>query len=260
MTIVAAVKSRDALVLGTDSMTQVIAGAPPEQAFKAYTNATKLFRLAEHHLAVATYGAGNIGSQSIGGVVLDYADKIKSKAPGTIQGVADGLAEFVGPLYDAAFSALPVEQRPPLGFLAGGFSSGAPLAELWEVRFPSLGNSGARTQVVRKTDDFGANWRGIEIPFTRLHLGFDPRMLDQIVALGIDATKLREIVTRFASPVLFDAMPIQDTIDFAKHILRTTISVVNFEIGVPSCGEPLQLAVILRRTGFQWVKEPRFHV
>lgn len=76
-------------------------------------------------------------------------------------------------------------------------------------------------------------------------------MIDQIVALGVDVTKLQQIVARFPSRVLFDAMPIQGTIDFAKHILRTSISVVNFEIGTPSRGEPLQIAVILRRTGFQ---------
>jgi hypothetical protein len=131
---------------------------------------------------------------------------------------------------------------------------------LWEVRFPSLAGGSARYQVVRKPDDFGANWRGIDLPFTRLHLGFDPRMLEQVAKLGVDAGALQKIAQQFASPVLFDAMPIQDTIDFAKHILRTTISVVSFEIGVPSCGEPLQLAVILRRTGFEWVEEPRFHV
>jgi hypothetical protein len=261
MTIVAAAKSRDALVLGTDSMTQVVAGLPPRSGvLKAYANATKLFRLANHDLAVATFGAGNIGSQSVGGVVLDYADSIKDKAPSTIQAVADGLAAHVGNLYDSAFSSLPDDQRPALGFLVGGFSEKTTLAELWEVRFPSLLGATGRTQVVRKPDDFGANWRGIEIPFTRLHLGFDPRLIEALAASGVDRNLMSQAAAKFQSPVLFDAMPIQDTIDFAKHILRTTISVVTFEVGSPSCGEPLQLAVILRRTGFQWVEEPRFHV
>lgn len=258
MTIVAAVKSRDALVLGTDSMTQVIGGTPP-QLLKSYNNATKLFQLGEYPIVAATWGSGNIAHQSIGGIVLDYAETV-TKSPSSIQQVAEGFAAFLGSIYDQAFAALAEDQRPVLGLLVGGYSVGKPLAELWEVRFPFVAPGKGRTQIVRAPEDFGANWRGVEIPFTRLHFGYDPRLVEKFVALGVDPAVAIQTLTQFQSPVIFDSMPIQDTIDFAKHILRTTISLTTFELGFPPCGDPLQLAVVVRRKGFEWVEEPKFHV
>ena len=55
-------------------------------------------------------------------------------------------------------------------------------------------------------------------------------------------------------------MPVQDAINFAVYVLRTTIGLANFEIGPPSCGGPLQVAIILPETGFEWVENPRFYV
>ncbi len=262
MTIVAAVKSRDGLVLGTDSMTQVLGiqpGATAPQFLKAYANATKLFRIGDWQMAAATWGSGNVGNRSIGGIVLDYAETLVSP-PASVEEASNGLERFVRPLYEEAFSSVAEEARPQLGFLIGGYSVGLPLPELWEVRFPSVPGQTHRTQIVREPEDFGANWRGIELPFSRLHFGSDPRVIDQLVALGLDRAVVEQTCFQFQSPVIFDSMPIQDAIDFAKYVLRTTISFSTFEIGVPTCGEPLQLAVILRQKGFQWVEEPPFHI
>jgi len=262
MTIVAAVKSRDGLVLGTDSVSQVLGmqpGAPAPQFLKAYANATKLFRIGDWEIATATWGSGNIGNRSTGGIVLDYAESLKSQ-PSSIQEAANGLRDFVAPLYDSAFASLAAEARPLLGFLIGGYSAGQSLPELWEVRFPVVPGTTERTQIVRQPEDFGANWRGIELPFTRLHFGYDPRLADQLLALGLERAVIEQTLPQYQSPVIFDSMPILDAIEFAKYILRTTIAFSTFEVGVPACGEPLQLAVILRKKGFQWVEEPPYHI
>jgi hypothetical protein len=114
--------------------------------------------------------------------------------------------------------------------------------------------------MLRGPEDFGANWRGIELPFARLHFGFDPRTLNDLIERGVDRTVVEEISQKYQSPVVFDSMPIQDAINFCGYILRTTIAFSTFEVGIPACGEPLQMAVILRRQGFIWVEEPRYHV
>jgi hypothetical protein len=263
MTIVAAVKSRDGLVIGTDSMTQVtqVNPANPQQGLqflKSYANATKLFRIAGG-IAVATWGSGNIGDRSISGIVRDFEDSVGTSVPASIDAAANQLCQHVASIYDGAFSALPQTQQPVLGFLVGGYSQGQGLAELWEVRFP-VGANNTRVNCVRGQQQYGANWRGIELPFTRLHFGFDTRIGDKLVAAGVDKTVVQESLGGFETPVVFDSMPVQDAIDYAKFILRTTIGFTTFEIGVPTCGEPLQLAVMLRNRGFEWIEEPRFHV
>lgn len=263
MTIVAAVKSRDGLVLGTDSMTQVTAVNPADptaapQYLISYANATKLFRIGEYPMAAVTWGSGNIGNRSISGIVLDFEGTL-SVTPTTVEQVANELCEYVGAMYDATFSAVPEENRPILGFLLGGYSPGQPLAELWEIRFPIGQSDAARVHCMRDQEASGANWRGIEIPFTRVHFGFDPRIIDKLVSTGMKAEQAIGMLSGFETPVIFDSMPVQDAIDFTKHILRTTISYSTFEIGLAACGEPLQIGVLLRK-GFKWVEEPKFHL
>jgi hypothetical protein len=286
MTIVAVTKSRDCLAIGTDSMTTVVGpGANgTTQVLKGYSNATKLFQLGTLPIAIATWGIGNIGSLSVGGMVSDFQSHIDSKPtiPKTIPSIAQELATFVQTLYANAFPLIPVTPTatkpsapsitpspkpttpdipalppnlPILGFFLGGYSVNVQLPELWEVRFP-----GPMINLVRGPNDFGANWRGIEIPYSRLYFGFDPRIADVLTNAGVSPQLIQQVSTQFAIPVIFDSMPIQDTIAFTEHILRTTIGVSTYEMGQALCGDPIQVAVIVRRRGYVWVHEPAFHV
>jgi hypothetical protein len=218
-----------------------------------------LFQLGDYPIGIASWGAGNIGARSVSGLILDYSETIKA-LPSTIEEAARGLYQYIVPLYNTAFASIEISQQPLLGFFIGGYSQEQPLPELWEVRLPGTQQESNQVIIVRGQEDFGANWRGIELPFTRLHFGVDPRVLEQLLQHGVDQTIIQEAFQKYQSPVIFDSMPIQDAINFSSYILRTTIAFTTFEIGIPSCGEPLQIALILRRKGFVWVEEPRFHV
>jgi hypothetical protein len=60
--------------------------------------------------------------------------------------------------------------------------------------------------------------------------------------------------------VPFDGMPIQDAIDFCLFIIRTTIGASRFEVGVPSCGGPIHVAVITKSDNFKWINRPEYTV
>ena len=79
MTIVASVKVRDGLVLGTDSMTQISAPTPEGeiQILKAYSNARKLFQIKDAPI----------------GVMLHYRTTTSSHA-GTTDGSGSGSVTF----------------------------------------------------------------------------------------------------------------------------------------------------------------------
>lgn len=263
MTIVAAVKSRDCLVIGTDSMTQVI-GTGANGAtliLKSYSNATKLFQLGDLPVAIATWGAGNVGSLSVGGLVSEFQSHVT--LTGNLQTMAQELAKFIQISYAIAYPQTPPVGLPPpppnplptLGFFIGGYSPTQPLPELWEVRFP-----GPVVTLIRSPQDSGANWRGIENPFTRLHFGVDFRIAGILTQAGVPTPIIQQVTTGFESPVVFDSMPIQDAIGFAEYILRTTIGFTTYETGASTCGEPIQVAAIVRRKGYIWVHEPKFHV
>jgi hypothetical protein len=257
MTIVASVKVRDGLILGTDSMTQISTNTPQgPQVLKAYSNARKLFQILSRPIGAMTYGLGNIGDRSIEGVVLDYCRTNEAGLP-TVQEVTQGLYDYVRPLYDAAFQGVQQDQLPVLGFFVAGYSDAAPFPEEFEFMLPV--DSAARA--TRPAQGFGASWRGATNPFVRLYKGYDPRIVERLLARGltqqdIDTTVLNDLETS----VIYDGMPVQDAVHWCSFILTTTIGYSTYEVGVPICGFPLQVATVLADIGFEWVARPELRV
>jgi len=191
--------------------------------------------------------ARDIGNRSIEGLVLDFYDDLGPLgAPETIEESSEAFHAFIRCYYDAEFGGLPLEQRSVLGFFVAGYSDGQPFPEEFEFLFPRDDAPVA----ARPADGFGASWRGIDLPFTRIYKGFDP----YVVPLRLQAEGLSEdAIERVLSPdaletaVIFDGMPIQDAVNFAVYILETTIGWATFAIGMASCGGFLQVATILSR-------------
>ncbi len=260
MTICASVKVRDGLVLATDSMSQIQGQVAEGQVavLKNYSNARKLFQVRDMTVGAMSYGAGNIGNRSIQGLVNEFSSLANKPKSGVME-VSKSLFSFFKSAYDGAFSQLQLEEQPALGFYVAGYTKGTPFPEEWEFLLPR----DSEPQPVRPREVFGASWRGIEVPFTRLYKGYDPRLPQMLNDAGISdevVQKFLDIAVQVESPVVYDGMPVQDAINFAVYILRTTIGLANAEIGPPSCGGPLQVATILPENGFEWVAKPEFHV
>lgn len=258
MTIIASVKVRDELILGTDSMTQISAATPEGgvQVLKAYSNARKLFQVGTEPIGVMTYGLGNIGNRSIEGLVLDFS---RNAAPASVENISRGLFDHVKAQYDAVFGELPQEVKPVLGFHVAGYTEAVPFPEEFEFLLPR-DDSPVRA---RDVEVFGASWRGVDAPFTRLYKGFDPYVIPaRMIERGAAEEDLDAVLEPegLETQVIFDGMPVQDAINFAVYILDTTIGWSTFQLGPPICGRPLQVATILADTGFAWVAKPELAV
>ncbi len=247
MTIVASVKVRDGLVLGTDSMTSILDG---EGFFlKSYSNARKLFQIGDLPIAAMTYGAGNMGQRSIENLFNEFSSVVLKRKT-TVESVAKALYVFFKSAYVTAFGP---NATTVFGLFIAGYSRGSSFPEEWEFELPQS----QAPQRVRKPTEFGSSWRGVPIPFIRLYMGFDPRILEELSKRGVERELLLECVTPFQSPIVYDGMPLQDAVNFARFILNTTIGISSFELGVPSCGGPLQVAAITSNNGFEWIDPPR---
>ena len=263
MSIVASVKVYDGIVLGAESMTQIYASTPEhgQQLVKAYENARKLFQLAKLPVGVLTFGAGNIGNRSVesflGEFSEDCAEQIKTTD--SIETVARHLCGFMSKPYEEAYSQIPVQDRPGMGFCICGYFDGPHhLGSNWELQFPLM----PEPQLMLPDHLLGANWRGVHVPFTRLFYGFDPRidaiMSKEGVSLDVINRVRSTAMQTLATQTTFDGMPVQDAIGFCKFIIETTIGCARYEIGQASCGGPLHLAVITKSGGFQWLKQPTY--
>jgi hypothetical protein len=252
MTIVASVKVRDGLVLATDSMTQIHQGG---EYRTSYSNARKLFQARDLPVGVMSYGLGNIGDISIEGLLRDFCAELSPNVK-NVRTITDLLYAFIGKAYGAQFTELPVEQRPVVGFFVAGYGGGGPFAEQAEFVIPR----DSKPIQVSPNNVFGASWRGIELPFTRLYKGLDPRLIPQLQAKGFTESEIADLFAQVEVPVIYDGMPVQDAINFAAYIVKTTIGVSSFEIGVPACGGPVQVAAILPSEGFRWIERPNLDV
>ena len=259
VTICASVKVRDGLVLATDSMSQVT-GADASgrvEVLQTYSNARKLFQVGSLPMGVTSYGTGNVGNRSIQGLMSDFQQR--GELATGVKEVTESLFDFFKVAYEVEFASLPMEQRPALGFFVAGYSEGNAFAEEWEFLFPV----DPSPQPVRPENGFGSSWRGIDSPFTRLYKGFDPYIPQALRDAGLDdgvIGQVMDFVRKFESVVVYDGMPVQDAINFAAYMLRTTIGYDFFQIGPPSCGGPLQVAIILPNDGFRWVEKSEFFI
>jgi hypothetical protein len=204
VTIIASVKVRDGLILGTDSMTQ-ISGFTEQgpQLLKSYSNARKLFPIGKTPIGVMTYGLGNIGSRSIEGLVLEFSRQSEAR---TVGDTARGLFEHIGAQYDALLGEVPREQRPVLGFYVAGYSDGQPLPEEWEFVLPR----DEQPFQARGPEEFGASWRGIDAPMTRVLKGFDPYAIPaRLTEQGLNEEQIDAVLRSegLETTILIDGMP-----------------------------------------------------
>lgn len=266
MSVVASVKVYDGIVIGAESMTQLLAnvpGAPQPMCIKSYSHAQKIFQIAKLPIGVLTYGMGNIGSRSMESLVHDFSRledaNDEGRADKSVEAVARRLHEFINGFYPNEFRAVQEAQRPMVGFYVAGYSAGGQhhLGAEWEFVIPQ------QAEPVQARDDngVGASWRGIHVPFTRLFFGVDPRVEGLLQGLGVNAdvvARFRQAVqTQLISRVAFEGMPIQDAVAFCRFIIQTTIGMATYEIGIPSCGGPIHTAVITRAAGFKWISPPK---
>lgn len=79
---------------------------------------------------------------------------------------------------------------------------------------------------------------------------------DGRVQYGITRAGETQIANRLIDPKqlpLFNAMPLQDAVDYSIHLIRTTIDTMRFEPKFPSVGGPIDIAVVTP-DGVRWVQ------
>lgn len=260
MSIVSTVKVYDGLVMAADSSAQIIGqdiSTGAKGIIKTYDYSNKLFQFRDFPVGVLSYGIGNIGSRSIQSLLFEvFGDSEKIGFGELIEEtrvkyIAEEALAFFKGKYDEFFKDYADDEKPYLGFIVGGYSGSSFHAEEWEFVLPKLED----IVEVRPKEHFGASWRGVSIPFTRLYRGIDPRIENKLREEGVSEEIIAKIHHSFESKFIFDGMPLQDAIDLARFIISSTIEMARFEMGPPACGGPIDIAVITPDNKFNWIQK-----
>lgn len=249
MTIVTCVKVRDGLVLGTDSMAHIQRGG---EFGRAFTHATKLFQINDLPIGVMSYGLGNVGHRSIETLIREFEKTLRA-SQNSVNSVANALFKFMKKHYDALTeNSGDVENLPRLGIAVAGYGPGAVFAEQRQFELPH--DEAPNTPLA--SEEFGATWWGVAAPFFRLSMGYGPLVRIRLEEAGLEPAVAGALLDDLAIDVFFDAMPVQDAVDYASFVLNTTIEYTRFTTQVAPCGGPLQVATILPDQRFKWLARP----
>jgi hypothetical protein len=258
VTIAVVVASPDGLVVASDSRT---VSAPTGRHRIVSDSAQKVFA-PFGRFGVVTYGTAFIGAQTIIGLVDEFI--AGRSGPEDVDDLARQLGVFFDERLrdDLAYQGKTVIARKdvwPLGFVVVGYDEHG-IGRVREVGVP--GPRGP-TVIASKVDTsrLGFVFRGQTAAVRRLLDGVDR---DAFVALyGRKAPPAVDTAFSKLEYLYLNPITLQDALDFAAFLIRTTIDIQRFSDGtggspgaVPACGGALQ-ALLVTNHGAEWIARPR---
>lgn len=218
-------------------------------------------------IGAITWGAGSIGQESISALAKDFRNLITkddswkiNPEDYTIEDVANKFKKFIfDGHYDIVFKDW--TEKPVLGFMIVGFSSGQPLAEEWMMNIENGECKGPF--LVRGQSQIGMTWNGQPEAISRLFFGVGGGLRVVLNDEGLDDVTIERILNSCQNKLIVQlvmaAMPIQDTIDLAIFLADATINFSKFSPGAQVVGGPIEVAAITQHEGFKWVQRKHYY-
>jgi hypothetical protein len=265
MTVVLTVKIHDGVVLASDSATTLY--DERGTIINVYDTANKIFNLYKGlPIAAATWGGGSIGHASISTLSKELRSLLMGedelwkidRTAYTLLDIANRAKQF---FFDDRFAKQAQGQMPFIGYRIAGYSTGAPLPEVYDLAFTAEGCRGPT--LLRAQEDVGINWAGQTEGIQRLVLGFGSSTAPALREAGLNSERipvaLRALQKHNELPLAFPPMPIQDAIALAEFLVKVEIELSRFASGPPIVGGPIELAVVTKHEGFKWVERKHYY-
>jgi len=270
MTIAISVKVNDGIILSADSASTMI--DVNGDIVNIYNNANKIFNLVKGlPIGAITWGAGSMGPASISTLAKDLRLRFSGdpKYPSwhidpdnyKLENVAALFRSFFyDEIYTPAFASWP--QKPSVGFVVAGYSSGEMLAEKYLIVIEN--GVCPAPLLLWPQEQTGMNWFGQPEAISRLVIGYDGRVPNIIKdELGIDQVTMDSVVAKMSAELncgmISPAMPIQDAIDLAEYLVEVTVKYSRFTPGSPTVGGPIEIAAISKHEGFKWIERKHYY-
>ena len=258
-----AFKGPEGIVLAADSRVTLtgliqVPNQPPLQIPSTYDNATKLLRVkGQTHIGVVTYGVGAIGQtepRTAHSYIPEFEqaliDEVNNRRL-SVQEFAEKLSKFFHDKWNE--QKMPTLPGQDMVFLVGGYDEGAIYGKVFDIFIPSRPTP---FEWHCGSGQFGLVWGGQKEYVERLIQGFDAR-LPEIAKnfLGIDNKKRDELSKhlqkQLQATVPFAFLPLQDCVDLAIFLIRATIIMQHWVIGIRGVGGAIDVAVITQAKGFE---------
>lgn len=257
------IKGTEGMVLATDSRVTLEAkrGKNPPLPVN-FDNATKLLSFSKPHnyVGAVTYGAAVIGLRTAHSFVPEFEQRVLARLERlSVMEYAKKLSAFFEDQWKAS---MPTPYTGPnMTFVVGGYDEEAAYGKVFLFEIP-----GQPGPVEQQPGDrnFGMTWGGqLEIA-TRIIHGFDPALTSIVQQeLNLDSKQAEQLYTtlrnRLGFPVPYQVLPLQDCVDLAIFLIRTTMTAQRLAIGVRGVGGPIDVAIVKRTEGLELIQEKVVH-
>jgi hypothetical protein len=252
-----AFKGPEGIVLAADSRVTLTGQAGSNLLVQShYDNATKLLKVRDHdNVGAVTYGLGALGGRqprTAHSYLPEFETELATETRLSVEEFAGRLGDFFRRQWSVANT--PAE-ADAMVFLVGGFDEGDAYGRVFEVSIP---NSPVPEE--KSADAFGITFGGQHEIAGRLLGGYDPR-LEALVAENLRLTAaqtadLREkVLPSLAMPIPYQFLPLQDSVDLALFLVKTTATLQGWTTGMRGVGGAVDVATITRTDGFRAVQE-----
>ena len=258
-----AFKGPEGIVLAADSRVTLTVemqrGGEKMMLPATYDNATKLLQLSGiRNVGVVTYGIGAIGQKeprTAHSFLPELEEALSKEKIGQLS--VEDFAKRFSDFFMAQWNAkMPAEYSgPDMVFLIGGFDEGAAYGKVYKVAIPSN-----PTPEEQSANQFGVTWGG-QLEYTnRLLKGFDPQ-LPVIVKTFLNLTDEQQVALEkhlegaLSTKIPYPFLPLQDCVNLSIFLIRTTMELQNWIVGVRGVGGAIDVATITRTDGFKPVQK-----
>ena len=253
-----AFKGPEGIVLAADSRVTLTGQAPGSNLLVQahYDNATKLLKVKDHNnVGAVTYGLGALGGRqprTAHSYLPEFETELATERHLSVETFATKLSHFFQYQWEATNT--PAE-ADAMVFLIGGFDEGEAYGRVFEVSIPN-----APAPVEKSVNDFGITFGGQHEIAGRLLGGYDPQLealMNANVHLNAaQTTNFRQkVLQTLAMPIPYQFLPLQDCVDLAIFLIKTTATLQRWTTGVRGVGGAIDVATITRTDGFRAIQE-----
>jgi hypothetical protein len=255
MTINVGVASPDGVVLASDSRTT----RTDEHGHRILSDSTQKVFAIDGRFGIAASGFAFIADDTIAGVMDRFLAHVQSAELGDVEAFSEALGVFFDErfgewLRDVGETWNSEERGPALTFLVSGYDAEG-VGHIYEVGVPGPKRSASQADTING----GVIWRGQTDVIGRLIKGVDWLGL---FTSGIDVSEELKNALQGLEYHALDPITVQDAIDYADLLIRTTVDMQRFSDGtlaqpglIPGCGGPVQ-SLVIERGGTVWKQPP----
>jgi len=252
------VKGTEGIVLAADSRVTLVAKRDGREIPVNFDNASKLltFGKPNTYVGAVTYGAAVIG-QTPNNIRTAYSfiPEFEAGLPKGRLSVKGFVKKFTDFFLEQWQNKMPNNyDGPGITFIIGGFSEKSPYGSMYLLNIPN-----EPSPKEQSPDSFGIAWGGQSKLASRLIHGYDPDLLKIVKSkLKLSDKQIEELkgeLRQLSMGVPYPVLPLQDCIDLAVFLVKTTIEAQKLSIAIRGVGGAIDVAVITGRHGLRIIQQ-----